>query len=227
MPPNVVCGFPEQSPQNSSPGVNNYWVGADPEINFAAALPPGSDCLAMQALDYPRHHARFQVNLGSGFTHLEPLGGAPTDPTPSHRYRFLVQGQASPASFRWDDGQTSDNYGVLSIRVEEVDPTDLNPTVEATPRPNNVLMLGSVPNPFNPTTVIRYVLPQDTEVAVEIYDIRGRAIRRLFKGPQRGGFQSLIWDGRGDRGTRAPSGTYFAHVTTPLGSASERVTLVK
>ena len=112
-PPNVVCGIPEPSPQTPSTGVTNYWVGADVETNFAAALPPGSNCNSLESQGYPRHHARFQVDLGSGFTHMEPLGGAPADPAPSHRYRFLVQGQDSLASFRWEDGQTSDNYGVL------------------------------------------------------------------------------------------------------------------
>jgi len=227
MPPNVVCGMPERLPQTVSPGVTNYWVGADAEINFAAALPPDSNCDSLESQGYPRHHTRFQVDLGSGFTHLEPLGGAPTDPAPSHRYRFLVQGQDSPASFRWEEAQTSDDYGVLSIRVEEVNPTDVDPVVESAPRPSKVLMLASVPDPFNPATVIRYVLPYDTDVTVEVYDIRGRGIRRLFVGRQSGGYQTMIWDGRLDSGIRAPSGTYFAHVATRVGSASERTTLLK
>ena len=116
---------------------------------------------------------------------------------------------------------------MLSIRVEEVSPTDVDPVAELAPRPSKVLMLASVPDPFNPTTVIRYVLPHDTDVTVEVYDIRGRAIRRLFGGQQSGGYQSVIWDGRLGSGTRASSGTYFVRVTTPVGSASERMTLVK
>lgn len=190
-------------------------------------LPSGGNCATLPAQGYPRHPARFEVDLGTGFQHLEPLGGAPSDPSPGHLYRYLVSGMDSGARFRWVDAQTSDNYGVLSIRVEEVNPTDVDPEVESTPRPNKVQMLASVPDPFNPTTAISYVLPHDTHVRVEVYDIRGRAIRRVFEGPQRGGYQSVTWDGRLDNGIRAPSGTYFARVVTPLGSATERMTLVK
>jgi hypothetical protein len=227
MPPNVICGIPEQAPQVASPGVTNHWVGTDAEINFAAALPAGSDCSSMEMLGYPPHHTRFQVDLGSGFKSLEPMGGIATDPAPSHRYRFLIEGEGNLASFRWEDAQTSDNYGVFSIRVEEVNPTDVGPAVDYSPRPAKVLMLSSVPDPFNPTTEIRYYLPQDMNIALYVYDIRGRVIRRLFSGMQSAGYGSAVWDGLYDDGMRAPSGIYFARVTTPVGSATERMTLVK
>jgi hypothetical protein len=224
-PPNVICGIPEVAPQNPSPNVTNYWVGADAEIHFAQALPAGGSC---SQLPNPRHASQFQIDLGGGFEHREPIGGAPADPSPAHLYKYLVQGQGSPARFRWVETTTSDNYGMLNITVEQVDPTDAPWDFDdPSPRKRPILVLPNAPDPFNPTTEIRYVLPASTGVQVGVFDIRGRMIRALFAGNQSDGYHTVSWDGRLDNGSRAPSGTYFVRVVTPQGTGTERLTLVK
>jgi hypothetical protein len=222
-PPIVICGTPEQAPRHASPGVTNGWVGLDAEIDFAVPLPPGGDCSTLAAQGYPHHPARFRIDLGSGFSHIEPIGGMPSDPWPDHVYHYLVLGQNVPLSFAWFDSSTSDNYGVLTITVEQRSATD----VASLSLPQHLTLLPNVPNPFNPSTEIRYELPAPSLVDVMIFDIRGHIIRRVFSGAQSAGYQSLTWDGRMDSGLRATSGVYFARVVTSERNGISRLTMVK
>ena len=43
-----------------------------------------------------------------------------------------------------------------------------------------IFITSKLPNPFNPTTLIKYDLPGHTLVVMDIYDARGRKIKTLF-----------------------------------------------
>jgi hypothetical protein len=226
-PPNVLCGVPEQAPQHVSPGVTNHWVGTDPEIHFAVPLPMGGDCQMLESLGYPRHHTRFQIDLGNGFEHMEPNGPIPTDPLPGHRYIYYVTGRDAPARFRWAEPQTSDNYGALRIAVDDLAATDASPPPPRAPRSAAVVVLPNRPDPFNPTTEFQYVLQSPTSVVVSVVDVRGKAVRHLQSGLRSAGVHAAVWNGRRDDGSPAASGVYLAVVKTPIGTDAERLTLIK
>jgi len=65
------------------------------------------------------------------------------------------------------------------------------------------------PNPFNPATVIRYDLPEATDVVLKIYDVMGREVRTLVNVKQAAGYQSISWDGRNEQGVKVASGLYI------------------
>lgn len=65
------------------------------------------------------------------------------------------------------------------------------------------------PNPFNPTTTIRFSLPAPGPVELTIYNIQGRKVKSLVSGPREAGYTSVIWDGRSDTGAPVASGIYF------------------
>jgi len=75
----------------------------------------------------------------------------------------------------------------------------------------------NVPNPFNPSTKIRFSLPTEGRVILDIHGIDGRRVRRLLDTDLPEGLHTLTWQGRDDEGKRLPSGVYFAM----LRSASE------
>jgi len=83
------------------------------------------------------------------------------------------------------------------------------------------------PNPFNPSTVISFTLPGEGRVRLEIYDIRGRLVRRLFDGVMQAGFKELIWDGRDDSGREVSSGIYFYCLKTEKGVLSRKMVLLR
>jgi hypothetical protein len=222
-PTTILCGLPEHSPQTPSQNVTNGWVGADAEILFAVPLQTSGSCDQLPLLGYPRHPSDFEIDLGVGFVHIEPLGGTPTDPSPGHLYRYLVRGGNAAASFHWRDSSTDDNYGKLTITVEQAVASDAR-TVAL---PMRITVFPSVPNPFNPSTEIRYALPEKVHVEVCIFDVQGRLVRCIFKGDQAGGFHSARWDGRTHSGSRSKSGTYFARVATADRFGVTRLTLIR
>ncbi|HEY3250991.1 MAG TPA: YCF48-related protein [Ignavibacteria bacterium] len=71
--------------------------------------------------------------------------------------------------------------------------------------------LGNYPNPFNPTTKISFELPASGTVSVNIYDISGREVSRLFDGNAKAGLQEFIFDA-----SKLSSGVYFYKVTSSI-----------
>jgi len=56
------------------------------------------------------------------------------------------------------------------------------------------------PNPFNPLTTIQFDLPEDGEVSLKVYDLKGREVARLVNGFLPAGYHTVTWDA-GDRAT--------------------------
>ncbi|UCE07052.1 MAG: T9SS type A sorting domain-containing protein, partial [bacterium] len=93
--------------------------------------------------------------------------------------------------------------------------------------PHNYHLYQNYPNPFNPTTTIRYDLPEATNVRLEIYDLQGNIVRRLFEGHQKAGHYAIAWDGRNKQGTRIVSGIYFYRLRSDKFVNSKKMILAK
>jgi len=93
--------------------------------------------------------------------------------------------------------------------------------------PRAVIFLGAVPNPFNPTTNLRFSLPAAAEVELILYDVSGRRVRSLVTDHLPAGPQAVPWNGRDDAGRIVASGTYFARLTVGGISSVKSVTLVR
>ncbi|MFA4921750.1 MAG: FlgD immunoglobulin-like domain containing protein, partial [Candidatus Neomarinimicrobiota bacterium] len=65
------------------------------------------------------------------------------------------------------------------------------------------------PNPFNPTTTIKYDLPKDVHVKIVIYDIMGREVRTLVNARQQAGYKSIQWNATNNHGMQVSSGYYI------------------
>ncbi|MEZ4699159.1 MAG: malectin domain-containing carbohydrate-binding protein [Rhodothermales bacterium] len=78
------------------------------------------------------------------------------------------------------------------------------------------------PNPFNPSTVIRFSLRESAAVRVQVYDLLGREVARLVDGVRDAGSHEVTFNA-GD----LPSGTYLYRLETPAGSFVHRMVLVK
>lgn len=88
------------------------------------------------------------------------------------------------------------------------------------------------PNPFNPETWFPYNLAERTEVAVKIYDVRGRLVRQLNIGLQEpGNYQNqekaAYWDGRDESGATVASGIYFYTFTAGTFENTRRMVILK
>ncbi len=65
------------------------------------------------------------------------------------------------------------------------------------------------PNPFNPTTRIRFTVPEDSKVSLLVYDVAGREVRALVNGERPANHYEIEWDGKDNRGEAVASGVYF------------------
>ena len=93
--------------------------------------------------------------------------------------------------------------------------------------PAKVTLGQNVPNPFNPQTEIRFVLPARTKVDLSIYDVRGRLVRSLVQGSKDAGEQIVRWDGRNDRGSAVASGVYVYRLRAGKETLSRRMVLLR
>jgi flagellar hook assembly protein FlgD len=87
--------------------------------------------------------------------------------------------------------------------------------------------LPNVPNPFNPATILQLDVPAAAGVVVEIYDARGRRVRRLHAGVLAAQRHAFVWDGCDDQGRGLPAGVYWSRAATADLVTSRKLTLVK
>ncbi|NQT63569.1 MAG: T9SS type A sorting domain-containing protein [Candidatus Marinimicrobia bacterium] len=78
--------------------------------------------------------------------------------------------------------------------------------------PTRFILSQNYPNPFNPNTTINYDLPEDSNISLIIYDIRGKRVRTLKSGPQNAGYYKVNWDGKTADGLSINTGIYFARL---------------
>ncbi len=68
------------------------------------------------------------------------------------------------------------------------------------------------PNPFNPTTTIKFVVTRPNLVQLNLYNIRGEKVRTLMQDALPAGEYTSVWDGKDDAGQGLASGNYFARL---------------
>ncbi len=85
----------------------------------------------------------------------------------------------------------------------------------------------NVPNPFNPTTVIKYAIASDNAVNLTIYDVAGRKVRTLVNERQRADAYRITWDGSNDTGQKVASGVYFYKLVAGKFTQTKKMVLLK
>ncbi len=89
--------------------------------------------------------------------------------------------------------------------------------------PSGPVLLGANhPNPFNPLTVIPVSTPAASRLRLEIFDARGRLVRRLADEVFAAGEHQVRWDGQDEAGRASPSGVYFVRLQDERGSVQTR-----
>jgi|GEM_PF-2831458 len=93
-------------------------------------------------------------------------------------------------------------------------------------RPVRLRLIGAVPNPFNPRTMIRFESPGGS-ILLEIIDLAGRRVRTLSNGTVTAGSHDVIWDGKDGAGRGVGSGIYLARLRGTGGARSQKVVLLR
>jgi len=86
---------------------------------------------------------------------------------------------------------------------------------EYTIAPTTFQLAQNFPNPFNPETKVKYQLPQNSIVTIDIYSVLGQRVTTLLDNePQEAGYYQMIWDGTNSKGNNVSTGLYFLFLRT-------------
>jgi len=88
--------------------------------------------------------------------------------------------------------------------------------------PDEFIIKGIFPNPFNASTVISYSLPIPNQVSLSVYDISGRIVSELVNEWQSSGIHTFTFDA-----SSLSSGVYFVHFSGEVHSTVQKFVLVK
>ncbi len=94
--------------------------------------------------------------------------------------------------------------------------------VETIPVPKSFTLHPAYPNPFNPTTTIRYELITDGHVTLTIYDMMGREVTTLINQHRQTGFHTAQWNAE-----NMSSGTYLIKLTQGENTSTQKIILLK
>jgi hypothetical protein len=86
--------------------------------------------------------------------------------------------------------------------------------------PKELTLEGNYPNPFNPTTTIKFGLPDEMPVEISIYSITGEKVNTLINQELSAGYYQLNWSGTDNSGNKVASGIYIY----TLKAGSKRLT---
>jgi type VI secretion system secreted protein Hcp len=106
---------------------------------------------------------------------------------------------------------------------------DWNSGSAATP-PESVakgILLTPAPNPTHGQTEFRFSLPADSNATLELFDLRGHRVRKVYSGMTSTDDTVAVWDGTDDRGNRVAQGIYVARLVYPGREVTQRITVLR
>jgi hypothetical protein len=93
--------------------------------------------------------------------------------------------------------------------------------------PGSFILYPNYPNPFNPTTNIRFELQRPDHVILSIFNLLGQEVARLIDRPMEAGRFTYEFDGRTSKGAALASGLYFYRLQTSGGGTQRSMVLLK
>ena len=150
---------------------------------------------------------------GFGNNHLENIVlQNPGNPTPETVTIFSQFGSIDPLFYwRWNF-----DLGIVGIDDEGAVQITKTPRLDA-----------NYPNPFNPVTSIRFVLPKAMDVKIEIFNSLGQKVTTLVDGKRVQGQHIINWNGIDSRGIPVSSGVYFYRLSTENYERTMKMILMK
>ncbi|MFO7524352.1 MAG: FlgD immunoglobulin-like domain containing protein [Ignavibacteriaceae bacterium] len=79
--------------------------------------------------------------------------------------------------------------------------------------PNEFELYQSYPNPFNPSTNIKFNLSKREDVSIKIYNVLGKEIKLQLQENLPSGEHKVQWNGTDNKGNTLPGGVYFIQMT--------------
>ncbi len=141
-------------------------------------------------------------------------------PNSSHKVAFALIGGENLDDLKANTRAARAIFTTLAVEDPGTPPTP----------PSTFALFQNHPNPFNPSTTIRYRVgtgsgPQ--KVRLQIYNLLGQKVRTLVDRLQGPGEYRVQWDGKDDSGRRLASGVYLYRLEAGRFGASRKMLLVR
>jgi len=143
----------------------------------------------------------------------------------------LTIGQVLPGDNNYNFNGVLDDIRIFNymLPVSQISAFyDINTGIEQrsnTPLPADFTLAQNFPNPFNPSTQIRFIVPATSDrmtVRLLIFDMLGRCVDELVDGELNQGAHTVVWDA-----SRFSSGVYYCKLVTPSGTQIRKMVLIK
>ena len=210
------------------PRFGNFLSLSFPRAAWSAAS--NAFCTDIRSVNDEGHVWEFAVE--SGKAEIVGLRFAGVDELPPDREAWLVDERLAVAvDLREDpryqvatDGETPLMLKLVVGSAEFA--AGLRPA--AAELPSRLTVTDVFPNPFSTVASIRYVLPEDDEVSIIVYNAVGAEVARLSERTSRSaGAHLAVWDGRTSAGYAAPSGVYFIRLNARSAAHTAKVVFVR
>jgi hypothetical protein len=86
---------------------------------------------------------------------------------------------------------------------------------------------GNYPNPFNPTTTIRFAVKEPGQIAINVYNLKGQLVKTLIDSNLKAGYHSIAWNGKDNSGKSVSSGVYLYRMQTNGFNQTRKMMLMK
>lgn len=103
---------------------------------------------------------------------------------------------------------------------------DISPLI-VKEKPNEFSLDDNYPNPFNPKTTIKYQLPKESKVKIQIFDLTGNHIKTLVNSKKGPGYYEVDWQGMDTNSKQVPTGIYFYRISAGSYRKIKKMILTK
>ena len=119
-----------------------------------------------------------------------------------------------------ENGQSLAEWVLLRTKFTIYDPPGVHNISTEVPRATK--LFDNYPNPFNPTTKIKFDISKSSDIKLSVYDISGREVSRIADGYTKAGTYSVDFDAG-----NLSSGVYFCRLTTEFITQTIKLMLLK
>ncbi|MCF7805836.1 MAG: DUF5689 domain-containing protein [Candidatus Marinimicrobia bacterium] len=170
------------------------------------SLIAGMDDPTTEEYDGFRSGAPLSLRLWNGneilYGAVRPLG---VEPDADQLVAFEARGTAVLAVNGWQQTAIDPEMGI---------PTDYE-------------LANAYPNPFNPSTTIRYGVPELTDVSIQVYNMMGQRVATLVQERLHPGYYTIVWNGQNYLGQPVATGVYFYQMRTGAKVMTKKVVFMK
>ena len=91
----------------------------------------------------------------------------------------------------------------------------------------DISLLQNYPNPFNPETKIAYTIPEEIQVELSVYNLKGQKVINLSNGIETAGKHVVVWNGKDKNKNDVSSGVYFYKLSVGKTTIKRKMILIK